>query len=48
MTKNDLAGAEEELRSYLKLAPNASDADSVRRQLAQLEKVTRSGAGAGR
>jgi tetratricopeptide (TPR) repeat protein len=48
VTKNDLAGAEEELRSYLKLAPNASDADSVRRQLAQLEKVTRSGAGAGR
>jgi tetratricopeptide (TPR) repeat protein len=43
--KNDLNGAVEELRNYLKFAPAAPDAESVRRQLYQLEKVTRSSAG---
>jgi hypothetical protein len=46
--KNDLNGAEEELRNYLKFAPGAPDAESVRHQLNQLEKVTRSSAAPGK
>jgi len=36
--KQDYKGAAEQMRAYLKLAPNASDADKVRDQLAQIEK----------
>jgi len=36
--KQDFKGAAEQMRSYLKLAPNAQDADKVREQLAQIEK----------
>jgi tetratricopeptide (TPR) repeat protein len=38
--KQDYAGATEQLKSYLELAPQASDAATVRNQLAQLEKLT--------
>ena len=41
VTKKDFSGAQEELRSYLKLAPNAPDADNVRHQLNGLEAVAR-------
>lgn len=36
--KGDMAGAATELRSYLKLAPQAEDASDVQKQLAELEK----------
>jgi len=36
--KRDYADAAEQLRSYLKAAPNAPNADAVRQQLANLEK----------
>ena len=38
--KRDYAGAAEHMRNYLKLNPQASDADLVRKQLAEIEKVT--------
>jgi len=38
--KKDYTAAADEFRNYLKLAPNASDAATVRSQLAQIEKVT--------
>ena len=38
--KQDFTGASEHLRSYLQHAPNAQDADTVRKQLAELDKVT--------
>jgi tetratricopeptide (TPR) repeat protein len=46
--KKDLPGAEAELRTYLKLAPAAADADNVRHQLDQLERVTGLNASAGK
>jgi len=36
--KGDLKGAAENLKAYLKAAPDAKDADKIREQLAQLEK----------
>jgi len=38
--KQDYPGATEQLKSYLQLAPQASDAATVRNQLSQLEKLT--------
>jgi hypothetical protein len=38
--KRDYNGAAEHLRGYLKFAPQAQDADTVRQQLGQLEKLT--------
>lgn len=38
--RQDYTGAAEHMRSYLKLAPNAADADNVRKQLDQVEKMT--------
>jgi len=38
--KQDYAGATEQLKSYLQLAPQASDAATVRSQLSQLEKLS--------
>jgi tetratricopeptide (TPR) repeat protein len=38
--KGDYAGAAGEYRSYLKLSPQAGDANDVQKQLAQLEKAT--------
>ena len=38
--KKDYAGAAERFRTYLKFAPDATDAAKVRSQLAELEKVT--------
>jgi len=38
--KQDYAGATEQLKSYLQLAPQATDAATVRNQLAQLEKLS--------
>jgi tetratricopeptide (TPR) repeat protein len=37
--KNDLSGAAEHMKAYLKFAPNARDADFVRNQLAEVEKL---------
>lgn len=37
--KNDLNGASEHMKAYLKFAPNARDADFVRNQLAEIEKL---------
>jgi tetratricopeptide (TPR) repeat protein len=37
--KNDLNGASEHMKAYLKFSPNAKDADFVRNQLAELEKL---------
>jgi tetratricopeptide (TPR) repeat protein len=37
--KNDLAGASEHMNAYLKFAPNAKDADFVRNQLAEIDKL---------
>lgn len=39
----DFPGAVEELRTYLKLAPNAADAPSARTQLDRIEKLTATG-----
>jgi tetratricopeptide (TPR) repeat protein len=36
--KRDLAGGAEHLRAYLKLSPDAKDGETVRKQLAQVEK----------
>jgi len=38
--KQDYSGAAEEFKSYLKSAPKAANADKVRHQLAELEKLT--------
>ena len=38
--KGDYAGAATEYRSYLKLSPQAGDANDVQKQLAQVEKAT--------
>lgn len=38
--KQDFAGAAENMRTYLKLVPTASDADLVKKQLAEVEKFT--------
>jgi tetratricopeptide (TPR) repeat protein len=38
--RQDYTGAVEQLRAYLKFAPNASDADAVRTQLDQMEKIS--------
>jgi len=37
--KRDYAGAAEQLRNYLQLAPNAPDAPQVKGQLAELEHL---------
>ena len=37
--KSDYAGAAERFRTYLKLAPNASDAPKIQEQIAKLEKA---------
>lgn len=37
--KKDFSGAAEQMRSYLKFAPGAKDADQVRSQLSELEKA---------
>lgn len=37
--KNDYAGAAEQLRNYQQLAPNAPDAEQVKEQLAELERL---------
>jgi tetratricopeptide (TPR) repeat protein len=37
--RGDYADAADQFRSYLKAVPNASNADAVRQQLANLEKV---------
>lgn len=39
LRKNDNASAISEIQTYLQLAPHAKDADQVREQLAQLEKL---------
>lgn len=38
--KRDFAGAAEQMRSYLKFAPEAQDATTVKGQLAELEKLS--------
>jgi tetratricopeptide (TPR) repeat protein len=38
--KRDYSGAAEHMRNYLRLNPAASDADLVKKQLAEIEKVT--------
>jgi tetratricopeptide (TPR) repeat protein len=45
--RQDYTGAAEHMRSYLKFAPNAADADNVRKQLDQIEKMTAQAAGPG-
>jgi cytochrome c-type biogenesis protein CcmH/NrfG len=45
--RQDYTGAAEHMRSYLKFAPNAADADNVRKQLDQVEKMTAQAAGPG-
>jgi hypothetical protein len=40
--KNDLTGAAENMKLYLKFAPQAKDADLVRNQLSQVEKMSAS------
>jgi tetratricopeptide (TPR) repeat protein len=44
--RRDYSGAAEQMRNYLKLAPKAQDADTVRSQLAELEKLAGGGTGA--
>jgi tetratricopeptide (TPR) repeat protein len=44
--RKDYQGAAEQFRSYLKFAPGASDAATVRTQLDQIEKLTAQGAAA--
>jgi hypothetical protein len=39
VNRGDYADAAEQFRSYLKAAPNASNADAVRQQLANLESA---------
>jgi uncharacterized protein HemY len=38
--KKDYAGAAERFKTYLKFAPEATDAAKVRSQLAEVEKIT--------
>jgi tetratricopeptide (TPR) repeat protein len=38
--KGDLPAAAKHMRSYLKLVPDAADADAVKRQLAEIERLT--------
>ena len=38
--RHDFTGAAEQFRTYLKLAPTATDADTVRKQLDEVEKVS--------
>lgn len=38
--KGDYPGALDQMKGYLSFAPNASDADAVKRQVAELERVT--------
>lgn len=38
--KNDYTGAAEHMKTYLKLMPSAQDADFVRKQLTEVEKMT--------
>jgi len=38
--KNDLAGAAENMKAYLQFAPNAKDADQVRKQLSEVERLS--------
>lgn len=38
--KQDYAGAVEQLRDYLRYAPNATDSEEVKKQLAEVEKFT--------
>jgi tetratricopeptide (TPR) repeat protein len=38
--KRDYTGAAEQMRNYLKFAPEAQDADKIRSQLAELEKMS--------
>lgn len=45
--RQDYTGAAEHMRSYLKFAPNAADADNVRKQLDQIEKMTAQATGPG-
>jgi tetratricopeptide (TPR) repeat protein len=45
--RQDFSGAAEEMRTYLRLAPNATDADTVRSQISQLEKLAGTSAQAG-
>jgi regulator of sirC expression with transglutaminase-like and TPR domain len=37
--KQDYAGAAEQLRDYIHFAPNATDIDQVKQQLAEIDKV---------
>ena len=41
--RHDYLGAADELRNYLKLAPNSPEAPEVRAQLEQVEKLTDAG-----
>ena len=43
--RQDFAGAAEHFKTYLKLAPGASDAATVMKQLEQVEKISASAAG---
>ena len=45
--RQDFSGAADEMRAYLKLVPGATDADAVRSQIAQLDKLTGASAQAG-
>jgi tetratricopeptide (TPR) repeat protein len=38
--RRDYTGAAEQMRTYLKMAPRAQDADAVRKQLADIERLT--------
>jgi tetratricopeptide (TPR) repeat protein len=38
--KQDYAGAADQMRNYLKFAPNSQDAETVKKQLTELEKLT--------
>jgi tetratricopeptide (TPR) repeat protein len=38
--KNDLTGAAENMKAYLQFAPNATDAEQVRKQLSEVERLS--------
>lgn len=42
--RQDYGGAAEQMRSYLKFAPNAQDAEQVKKQLAEMERLSGSAA----
>jgi tetratricopeptide (TPR) repeat protein len=44
--KNDLSGAAEHMKAYLKFVPNGNDADFVRGQLAEIEQLSSASASA--